>query len=175
MSIHVPDRLAFDVPMLQLPERLPAPIVLLVAMSLLAGLDLLGAVAAKNWSEQRTFPWFAFGALVFVVVFWVYGSVLRVAELSVVTLGWIVLLQVAVVILDRVRYNVHVTPPQLVAIALILVLQGYLVLSAGEGGSDLPATATPVLSSAVSSRSAGAGTPWYAQEHTLAMRLGRMS
>jgi hypothetical protein len=173
MTVHLSDRLAFNVPMLQLPERLPGPVVLLLAMSLLAGLDLLGAVAAKNWSERHTFPWFALGALIFVIVFWVYGSVLRVAELSVVTLGWIVLLQVAVVILDRVRYNVTVTPTQMVAIVLILFLQGYLVLSASDSSADPPATAPDPATTVV--RDAGsAGTPWYTQERTLAMRLGRM-
>jgi hypothetical protein len=173
MLVHTPERLNFNVPMLQLPERLPAPVMLLLAMMLLAGLDLLGAVAAKNWSEHRTFPWFAAGAAVFVIVFWVYGSVLQVAELSVVTLGWIVLLQVAVVILDRVRYSVTVTPAQMVAIVLILFLQGYLVLSASSSADDLPATASGAATT-VARDPGSAGTPWYMQERTLAMRLGRM-
>ena len=173
MTAHLSDRLAFNVPMLQLPDRLPGPVVLLFAMSLLAGLDLLGAIAAKNWSEHHTFPWFAIGALVFVIVFWVYGSVLRVAELSVVTLGWIVLLQVAVVILDRVRYSVAVTPTQMVAIVLILFLQGYLVLSAGSGADDPPDGASATSTSVVRD-SGGAGTPWNAHERTIAMKFGRM-
>jgi hypothetical protein len=129
--------MAVNVPMLQLPDRFPAPVVLLLAMVLLAGLDLLGAIAAKNWSEQRTFPWFASGALVFVIVFWVYGSVLRVAELSVVTFGWIVILQVAVVIVDHLRYHVTITPTQAAAIVLILLLQGFLMLSTA-GGPEPP-------------------------------------
>jgi hypothetical protein len=133
MTLHAPERWALNVPMLQLPDRLPAPIVLLLAMALLAGLDLFGAIAAKNWSEQRTFPWFAAGALLFVILFWVYGSVLRLAELSVVTFGWIVILQVAVVILDNLRYHVTVTPTQAAAITLILLLQGYLVQSTAGG------------------------------------------
>jgi hypothetical protein len=135
MTLHAPERWALNVPMLHLPDRLPAPVVLLLAILLLAGLDLLGAVAAKTWSEEHTIPWFAAGALVFVILFWVYGSVLRVAELSVVTLGWIVILQVAVVILDRVRYAVTVTPIQCGAIILILLLQGFLVLS-NAGGQE---------------------------------------
>jgi hypothetical protein len=125
-------RFAFDVPTLSLPGRLPEPAVLFLAMLLLASLDLVGAILAKSWSEQRTFPWFAAGATVFVLLFWVYGSVLKVAELSIVTLGWIVILQVAVVILDRVRYSVPVSPGQFSAIVAILVLQGYLVLSASS-------------------------------------------
>ena len=116
---------------------------------LLAGLDLLGAVAAKNMARSGSFLWFAAGALVFVLLFWVYGSMLDVAELSVVTLAWIVLLQVGVVVLDRVRYQVHLGAGQITAIVLILALQGYLVLST-EG----PAVgAAPVLQPA---RSAGA-------------------
>jgi len=146
MFLNSASRLAFDVPSLNLPERLPEPVVLFFAMLLLAGLDLVGAVLAKAWSEQRTFPWFAAGAAVFVIVFWVYGSVLKVAELSIVTLGWIVILQVAVVILDRVRYSVPVTLGQFTAIIAILILQGYLVLSASSGTKDIaiPATAASI-------------------------------
>jgi hypothetical protein len=139
--------------MLQLPERLPTPVVLLLAAGLLAGLDLLGAVAAKNWSEHHTFPWFAGGALVFVVVFWVYGSVLQIADLSIVTLGWIVLLQVSVVILDYVRYHVPVTPTQLAAIVLILILQGYLVLS--SAGSSAEPDPTKLVNQAQERRQGG--------------------
>jgi hypothetical protein len=128
--------MATGVPMLQLPERLPAPIVLLIAAMLLAGLDLVGAVAAKNWSSSHSFAWFAFGALVFVVLFWLYGSVLQVAELSVVTLGWIVMLQVAVVLLDRFRYAVQISPGQIVAIGMILMLQSYLVMSSTGSTPD---------------------------------------
>jgi hypothetical protein len=149
MIAHLPERLTFNVPMLHIPERLPAPVALLLAMTLLAGLDLLGAVVAKNWSEHRTFPWFAAGAIVFVIVFWVYGLVLRVAELSVVTLGWIVLLQVSVVILDQVRYRVTFTPVQMGAIILILILQGYLVLSASAGADTANSEAPAVAPTAV--------------------------
>jgi hypothetical protein len=52
-----------------------------------------------------------------------------VAELSVVTFGWIVFLQVGLLILDRVRYGVELPPGKWVAIAAILVLQAYLILA----------------------------------------------
>jgi hypothetical protein len=69
---------------------------------------------------------------------------------------------------DRLVYNVPM-------LQLSERLPTTVVLSAGGGASDLPPAATPVPSSAISSGSAGAGTPWYAQGRTLAMRLGRMS
>jgi hypothetical protein len=141
--MDVAGRMATGVPMLQLPERLPAPVVLLIAAILLAGLDLVGAIAAKNWSSSHSFSWFAFGALVFVVLFWLYGSVLQVAELSVVTLGWIVMLQVAVVLLDRIRYEVQISPGKLGAIGMILLLQSYLVLSSTASTSATTAR-TPI-------------------------------
>ena len=156
MFLNSASRFAFDVPSLNMPERLPQPVVLLLAMLLLAGLDLLGAVFAKTWSEQRTFPWFAAGATVFVIVFWVYGSVLQVAELSIVTLGWIVILQVAVVILDRVRYSVPVSPGQFSAIVAILLLQGYLVLSASSSPDDV--TTPPAVASIARATTAQEGS-----------------
>jgi hypothetical protein len=135
-----------QVPLLPLPDRVPAPVALLLAALLLAGLDLLGAVAAKNLARSGTFTWFAAGVLLFVLLFWVYASMLELAELSVVTLAWIVVLQVAVVILDRVRYQVPLGAGQVTAIIMILILQGYLVLStSGPMRGGEPAQVTAVV------------------------------
>jgi hypothetical protein len=57
---------------------------------------------------------------------------LRWAELSIVTLAWIVMLQVGVLVFDTVRYGTTIRPAGWVAIALIVLLQGYLVLGATE-------------------------------------------
>lgn len=95
----------------------------------LAGLDFLGAVFAKEWTERHHPALFLAGLAAFGVLFAVYAASLRVAELSVVTFGWIVFLQIGLVVLDRVRYGVIFPPGKWVAIVLILVLQAYLVLA----------------------------------------------
>jgi hypothetical protein len=118
------------VPMLTLPSGLPLPAILLVTAVALAVLDMGGAVAAKNWALTHSNVWFVAGVAVFAVLFWTYGSALQYAELSVVTLGWIVMLQVGLLVLDRVQYDVTFTPGQWAAIGGVLALQGYLVASA---------------------------------------------
>ena len=99
------------------------------AMLALAGLDLLGALMAKEWAERHHTAWFVAGLLTFGLLFAVYAASLRVAELSVVTLGWIVFLQVGLLLIDRFRYGVELPPAKWAAIAVILALQAYLVLS----------------------------------------------
>jgi hypothetical protein len=110
-------------------ESQVSPVTLVVIMLLLAGLDLVGAVVAKEWTLGRSSWFFAAGTLSFVVLFAVYAVGLRYAELSTVTFGWIVGLQVAVLVVERVRYEVELPPGKWVAIGAILVLQGYLVLA----------------------------------------------
>jgi hypothetical protein len=46
-----------------------------------------------------------------------------------VTFGWIVGLQVAVLVVERVRYEVELPAGKWAAIGAILLLQGYLVLA----------------------------------------------
>lgn len=111
-----------------------SPVTLVAIMLALAGLDLVGAIVAKEWTLGRSSWFFVAGAASFVVLFGVYAVGLRYAELSTVTFGWIVGLQVAVLIVERVRYEVDLPPGKWIAIAAILVLQGYLVL-APNGGS----------------------------------------
>jgi hypothetical protein len=101
----------------------------LSAMLALAGLDFIGALFAKEWAERQHTGFFLAGLLCFGLLFTVYAASLRVAELSVVTFGWIVFLQVGLLILDRVRYGVELPPGKWVAIAAILVLQAYLILA----------------------------------------------
>lgn len=57
------------------------------------------------------------------------------AELSTVTFGWVVLLQVGILILERVRYDVELPPGKWVAIAAILVLQAYLIMAPNGAGA----------------------------------------
>jgi hypothetical protein len=98
-------------------------------MAALAGLDLLGAVAAKEWAERQNLAALAFGALSFLVLFWVYASALRYAELAVVTMGWIVLLQVGIVLVDRLHFGSTLSADRVAELVVILAAQGYLLLA----------------------------------------------
>lgn len=104
------------------------------AMLTLAGLDMAGAVLAKEWTLRQHPAWFLAGLLTFGVLFAVYAASLHIAELSVVTLGWVVFLQVGLVVIDTMRYGVSFPPSKWAAIAIILLLQAFLVLGPnGEG------------------------------------------
>ena len=83
-------------PLIKLPTSWPLPVVATLCMAALAGLDLVGAFAAKEWAEKQNTVALGLGALSFLVLFWVYASSLQYAELAVVTMGWIVLLQVGI-------------------------------------------------------------------------------
>lgn len=106
------------------------------AMAVLAGLDILGALFAKGWVEHRSAWSFAAGALTFLVLFVVYAHSLELAELSTVTFGWIVCLQVGLVVVERVRYAVALPTGKMIAIVAILALQAYLVLGSGGIATD---------------------------------------
>jgi hypothetical protein len=101
-------------------------------MLALALLDFIGAVFAKEWADTRQPAWFAAGLLTFAVLFVVYAGSLRTAELSLVTIGWVVFLQVGLVLYERFRYGATLSPAKWAAIALILALQAYLVLAPNE-------------------------------------------
>ena len=116
-------------PLIKLPAAWPLPVVATIAMVALAALDLLGAIAAKEWAERQNTLALALGVLAFVVLFWVYASSLQYAELAVVTMGWIVLLQVGLVIIDRVHFGATLPADKIAAIVVILAAQGYLVLA----------------------------------------------
>ena len=116
-------------PLLKLPGSWPLPVVATLCMSALAALDLVGAFAAKEWAEKQNPAALAVGALSFLVLFWVYASSLQYAELAVVTMGWIVLLQVGILVIDRVAFDSSLPAGKLAAVVIILAAQGYLVLA----------------------------------------------
>lgn len=129
-----------------MPESWPRPVVAVVAMLLLGVLDLLGSVAAKEAVERRSVPWGVAGAALFLAVFWVYASSLAVAGMAVVTLGWIVVVQVGVVVLDRYRYGEPLPRGAWAVVAVLLAAQAYLVAApradapqpqSAEGGQQL--------------------------------------
>jgi hypothetical protein len=140
----VPTMSVTDVfPLIKAPEAWPVPVVATIAMVCLAGLDLLGALFAKEWADNGSVRALVLGAGAFLVLFWVYASSLRYAELALVTMGWVVMLQVGLVLIDRWRYGVELPTGKWVAIGVVLVAQAYLVLApsaeraasvAGAGG-----------------------------------------
>jgi multidrug transporter EmrE-like cation transporter len=105
----------------------------LLAMVLLAGLDIAGALAAKEWMEHRHPLYFIGGLLTFGLLFAVYAKSLSIAELPIVTLGWIVCLQIGLTIIDRIFYDSDLPAGKLIAILVIVVLQGYIMLAPNDG------------------------------------------
>ena len=118
-----------SLPLIRLPESWPLPVVATLCMAALAGLDLLGAIAAKEWAEKQSTLALGLGALAFVVLFWVYASSLQYAELAVVTMGWIVLLQVGIILVDRLHFGATLPAGKMAAVVVILAAQGYLLLA----------------------------------------------
>ncbi len=116
-------------PLIKLPSTWPLPVVAGLAMAALALLDLLGAIAAKEWAERQNSLALGLGFLAFLTLFWVYASSLQYAELAVVTMGWIVLLQVGIVVIDRIHYSTSLPADKIAAIVVILAAQGYLLLA----------------------------------------------
>ncbi len=111
-------------------------VISLAAMLALAGLDFTGAVFAKAWVEDRQITWFLAGLLAFGVLFVVYAHSLRFAELSIVTFGWIVFLQVGLLVYERVRYDVELPPAKWAAIVVIMLLQAYLILAPNASATE---------------------------------------
>ena len=66
------------------------------------------------------------------------ASSLQYAELAVVTMGWVVVLQVGLVLVDRFRYDVELPAAKWVAMFVALAAQAYLLL-APNGLGDAPA------------------------------------
>ena len=128
-SAHLIDSL----PLLRAPAAWPLPAVAGLAMVALAVLDFAGAVAAKEWSDDGSPRWLLVGGAAFLLLFYVYASSLRYAELAMVTMGWVVLLQVGLLVLDHVRYGATLPTGKWVAVALVLALQGYLMLGPTGG------------------------------------------
>ena len=116
-------------PLLKLPASWPLPVVATLCMGALAALDLFGAFAAKEWAEKQNSVALGLGALSFLVLFWVYASSLQYAELAVVTMGWIVLLQVGILVIDRIAFDSSLPAGKLAAVVVILAAQGYLLLA----------------------------------------------
>jgi len=98
-------------------------------MLALAALDLAGAYAAKESVERRSPGFACFGLACFCLLFWVYASSLRYADLAPVTFGWIVLLQIGVLLLDRHRYAAPLPPGAWFAVSVMVAAQAWLLLA----------------------------------------------
>jgi drug/metabolite transporter (DMT)-like permease len=98
-------------------------------MLALAAIDFIGALVAQDYAERRRPSALLFGCGLSILLFAVYAVALRYADLSIVTMGWIVLLQVALVLTDVLRHRLQLSWAQWAAASLILVLQVYLVAS----------------------------------------------
>ena len=118
--------------LLRAPGSWPTPAVAAVAMLLLAAVDLAGAYVAKEAVARRSLPWGVAGIALFVLLFYVYASSLQYGELALVTLGWVVVLQVGVLLLDHLRYGNVLSADKWVAVAVILAAQAYLLLASSE-------------------------------------------
>jgi hypothetical protein len=106
----------------------------LATMFVLALLVFIGAVFAKEWTDTRNPLWFAAGLATFALLFAFYARSPKTAELSVVTIGWVVFLQVGLVLYERLRYDAALPPAKWAAVALILFLQTSLILTPATGG-----------------------------------------
>jgi hypothetical protein len=120
-------------PLLRLPEGIPRLVIAVGAMLMLAGLDVVGALLARRWAHGGSLLWFGAGAACFVVLFWVYGSSLRYADLIPVTFGWIVALQVGLMLIQSVRSANAIPPGRWAAAVAIIALEGYLLFSSETG------------------------------------------
>lgn len=105
------------------------PIAPILAMIGLALLDFIGAICAKEWTHRQQTWLLLVGAGSFLVLFAVYAMILKTAELSIVTIGWVVFLQVGLLLVDRLHYGVSLSRDKWIAIVIILFLQAYLVLA----------------------------------------------
>ena len=99
-----------------------------MTMGVLAALDLIGALVARRYAEQRSLIVLALGAATFAALFVVYAHGLRYADLTTVTFGWVALLQIGVVVLDR-SGGQGVPPIKVMAMVGIVALEGVLLMS----------------------------------------------
>jgi hypothetical protein len=105
------------------------PTVLLVPglIGLLAAVDFLLGLLAKSWSHSSSAVTLVLGLALSGLLFWIYGVSLRHGHLSSITLGWVVLLTVADLLVDRFRFGVQLSPSKWLAAVGAVALLGYLL------------------------------------------------
>jgi hypothetical protein len=108
-------------------EELPAALLVPALIALLAAVDFLLGLVAKSWSGSGSAPLLTLGLALSAVLFWLYGVSLRHGHLSSITLGWVVVLTVADLLVDRFQFGVQLPPSKWLAAAGAVVLLGYLI------------------------------------------------
>jgi hypothetical protein len=117
----------------------PMGVAMIVA---LGGLDLLGSYCAMRYMDSGHQLWWSAGAIAFLGLFAVYAASLQWAELGTVTLGWIVCVQVGVLVMDKMSNGVVVPAGKWIAMGAIFVLMTYMLL-APNGKSTKSASIAP--------------------------------
>lgn len=121
------------------------------SMLALAALDLIGSYCALRYVATGHQVWWTAGAVAFVSLFGVYSACLRWAELSIVTIGWIVLIQVGVLAMDWLSNGFMLPTGKLVAVAIILCALTYVLFAPNHkyepkhAGRPVPATGERVM------------------------------
>jgi multidrug transporter EmrE-like cation transporter len=113
--------------------RLPGALLVPVMIVLLAGVDIVGAIAAKSWAHTPQVWMFLIGSAIYILLFWIYAQSLRHGELTTVTVGWVVVVTVASMLLDRFRYGADFPLSKWLAAGAIVALLCYLMVDTGSG------------------------------------------
>lgn len=125
---------------LRFPDAWPDGAVIVVALVLLTGMDMVSSAAAREAVDGTGWVWVSAGVLANVAMWWVLASTLLRGSLTIITIGWCVAAQVGVLVLDRLRYGVQLSAPQWAAVVLIISAQVFLMTgpgsSAHEGNQD---------------------------------------
>jgi hypothetical protein len=129
--------------LIRAPQGWSPVVVATVAMLALAAVDLLAAVVTKEAVSRGSGRLALLAATLFLVLFWIYASSLQYAELAPVTFGWIVALQIGVVLVDRFHNAVRLPRGAWLAIAVMLVAQAYLIFAVSAPGTDRSAAPAP--------------------------------
>lgn len=117
------------------------------AVVTLAGLDLLGAYLAKEFSVKPRWIVMVAGLAAFGLLFFVYVKSLTLTDLWVVTFGWVVLLEVGVLVLDRLRFDTHIPTHKMVLAGMIVILQVGLMMptpNQSERAQARPSNSAPL-------------------------------
>jgi hypothetical protein len=105
----------------------PAVFLVPSLIGLLAAVDFLLGLVAKSWSNSSSALTLVLGLALSGLLFWLYGVSLRHGHLSSITLGWVVLLTVADLLVDRFRFGVQLSPSKWLAAVGAVALLGYLL------------------------------------------------
>jgi hypothetical protein len=98
---------------------------MLAAIVALAGLDSTAVVLFKEAAAQRDPLYAIYGIGLLICVAGVLIVTLDMADLTIVSLGWIVMFQVVVMVVDAVKYGVY--PGRVQALAVVMALLWLIV------------------------------------------------